>query len=198
MRQRKTKDPCGVCFLHKDLCICARIPRLELRTRVSLVVHHRELKRTTNTGRLAVQSLVNSEMFVRGIDREGLDLSGLVTPAYRSLLFYPADDAFELTPELIAESPLPIHLIVPDGNWRQASKVHYRHEELRELPRVKISAPNTSSRHLRAESSLEGMATLQAIAHALRIIEGDTAYLPLIALYEAKLENTLKGRGRLV
>lgn len=136
-------------------------------------------------------------MYTRGVDREGLDLSDLVTPEYRSLLFYPAEDAVELTTALVAQSPLPIHLIVPDGNWRQASKVHYRHAELRHLPRVKISAPNKSTHHLRAETTAEGMATLQAIAHALRIIEGDEAFLPLIALYEAKLENTLRGRGQL-
>lgn len=197
MRQRKTKDPCPGCFLHRDLCICARVPRLALRTRVSLVVHARELKRTTNTGRLAVQALANSAMYTRGVDRAGLDLSGLITSEYRSLLFFPTEDARELSPELVAESALPIHLIVPDGNWRQASKVHYRHAELKGLPRVKISAPNSARRHLRAETSPEGMATLQAIAHALRIIEGEEAAAPLLGLYEAKLTNTLRGRGQL-
>lgn len=194
-RQRKTKDPCPVCFLHRNLCICAQIPTLTLKTKVSLVIHARELKRTTNTGRLALKALTNSEMHVRGLDREGLDLSPLLTENYRTLLFFPCEGAKPLTRELVAEDPRPIQLIVPDGNWRQASKVHYRHQELKDIPRVMIDTPNESPFHMRAETTEEGMATLQAIAHALGVIEGDEVKATLLGLYNAKLTATLKGRG---
>lgn len=195
-RKRKTKDPCLQCGLHKTLCICDQIPNLTLKTRVCLVIHHRELKRTTNTGRLAIQSLTNSEMRVRGLKgHPPLDLTDILTPNYRNLLFYPCDDARELSPEFVAESPLPIQLIVPDGNWRQASKVSTRQPELSTLERVKISAPNYSQHHLRAEHFAEGMATLQAIAFALGHIEGLDIQEKLLTLYEAKLANTLKLRG---
>lgn len=195
-RKRKTKEPCPGCGLHRDLCICHRIPKLNLRTRLCLIIHRRELKRTTNSGRLAVQSLVNSEMRIRGEhDRQPLDLSDLLTPNYRTLLFFPADDAIELTTEFVAQSELPIQLLVPDGNWRQASKVRTRHPELKDIPVVKIATPNLAQKHLRAEHLPEGMSTLQAIALALGVIEGDSAKLPLLELYEAKLQATLKGRG---
>lgn len=197
-RKRKTKDPCQNCGLHKNLCICEHIPSLTLKTKICLVIHKKELKRTTNTGKLAIKSLVNSEMRIRGDeDRAALDLSDLLVPTYRTYLFYPSDEALELTPELIQQSALPIQLIVPDGNWRQASKVHTRHPELKNIPRVKISSENSSHQHLRAEHSPEGMATLQAIAQALQIIEGPTLVKPLMKLYEAKLKNTLLGRGLL-
>jgi len=197
MRKRKTQAPCPRCYLHKRLCVCAAIPRLELRTRVSLIVHARELKRTTNTGRLAIESLVNSEMIVRGADRVPLDLSRLISDEYESVLFFPADDAVELSEYCRGSDSerRPLHLIVPDGNWRQASKVGIRHRELSELRRVKISAVNTAQFHLRAESSPEGMSTLEAIARAMAIVEGDEAAAPLLALYQAKLNATLIGRG---
>ena len=51
--------------------------------------------------------------------------------------------------------------------------------------------------HLRAESSPEGMATLQAIACAMSIIEGVEVGQKLMSLYEAKLQNTLIGRGQI-
>lgn len=194
-RKRKTKAPCPGCFLHQTLCICDVIPRLQLRTKVSLVVHAKELKRTTNTGRLAIQALQNSEMFVRGLGRESLDLSSLLDEQYQPLLFYPAEEARELTKEFISKMNKPIHLIVPDGNWRQASKVQTRHPELADVPRVKISAPNLATLHMRTETTEEGMATLEAIAHALRIIDGEEAYEGLIKLYHAKLTGTLRGRG---
>ena len=195
-RKRKTKDPCLDCGLHKNLCICEFIPKLLIKTKICLVIHRQELKRTTNTGKLAIKSLLNSEMRVRGLDdKKTLDLSDLLIPQYRSLLFYPADDAVELTRELVSSSPLPIQLIVPDGNWRQASKVYSRHTELSHIPKVKISAPNNSVHHLRAEHSPEGMATLQAIAYALGIIEGAHIMNPLLKLYNEKLARTLQGRG---
>lgn len=197
-RKRKTKDPCRNCGLHKSLCICDQIPTLSVQTRICLIIHHRELKRTTNTGQLAVKSLTNSEMRIRGQKDFGpLDLSDLLNPNFRSILFFPTEDAAELTPSFISQSPLPLQLIVPDGNWRQASKVSLRHPELKSIERVKISTPNTGTRHLRVEHFIEGLSTLEAIAQALGIIEGPHIKSALLKLYEAKLIRTLHGRGSL-
>lgn len=193
--KRKTQDPCEGCSLHRTLCICEFIPSLELKTKLTLIVHVKELKRTTNTGTLAVKALLNSQALVRGRMHEPLDLSSLLDPRYRPVLLYPADDAVELNSDFVKLSPLPIHLIVPDGNWRQASKVHYRHAEIRDIPRVKIKSPKDETRRLRAEPTPEGMATLQAIAYALGVIEGESAQIPLLQLYKLKLERTLQGRG---
>lgn len=196
-RKRKTKDPCPTCFLNRSLCLCELIPYLSLRTRLCLVVHAKELKRTTNTGRLAVKALKNSVMRVRGEEREPLDLSDLLVPEYRTVLFYPCEEAMELNEDFVSQDSRPIQLIVPDGNWRQASKVHYRHHELKNIPRVMISAPNMAQQHLRAETTPEGMATLEAIAHAMHVIEGPEVGETLMKLFYAKLERTLRGRGKL-
>ena len=175
--------------------MCAELPRLDLRTRITLVIHHRELSRSSNTGLLAHQSLVNSEVRIRGESRETLDLSDLLSPNYRTLLFYPSGDALELDRELVCQDSRPIQLIVPDGTWRQARKIHSRHPELKNIPRVKISAPNHGTFQMRAQSRPERMATLQAIACALRIIEGDLVAAPLMKLYRARVDRTLRARG---
>ncbi len=60
---------------------------------------------------------------------------------------------------------------------------------------MKISTPNNSIFQLRAQSKPERMATLQAIAHGLGIIEGDGVRTELMKLYHAKIERTLKARG---
>jgi len=196
--KRKTQDPCPECFLHRSLCLCSEIPSLNLTTKVSLVIHTRELKRTTNTGRLALKALTNSTLRVRGELSEAhqpLDLSDLLSSDYKTLLFYPSDDAVELTKDYLKAFSKPIQLIVPDGNWRQASKVHYRHHELKNIPRVMISEINTAKHHLRTESTEYGMSTLEAIAKALRVIEGDEVGGKLQALYDLKLARTLQARG---
>ena len=197
LTRKKTKDPCPICYLTRPLCICDSIPRLDLDTRVCLIVHVNELKRSSNTGRLALRALVNSEMRVRGESKEVLDLRDLLTREYRTFLFYPSEDAVELDRELVARDRTPIQLIVPDGTWRQARKVHSRHHELKDVPRVKISTPDSSKFQLRAQHRPEGMATLQAIAHGLGVIEGDRVKAQLMKLYDAKVERTLIGRGLL-
>lgn len=175
--------------------MCDEMPRLVLRTKVSLIIHHRELSRSSNTGLLALRALVNSEVRIRGESRDTLDLSDLLSLKYRTLLFFPCADASELDRALVGQDPRPIQLIVPDGTWRQARKIHSRHPELRDIPRVKISAPNHATFQLRAQSRPEGMATLQAIASALGIIEGDQVAAQLMRLYRARLDRTLSARG---
>lgn len=193
----KAKQRCSACRSSLTLCMCSVLPRLELRTKVALVIHRHELLRSSNTGMLAVRALVNSELRIRGASRATLDLTDLLSPHYRSLLYYPSTDAVELTPELVAQDPRPIQLIVPDGTWRQARKIHSRHPELSDVPRVKISTPNDSTFQLRAQSRPEGMATLLAIAAALGIIEGKPVALQLMQLYQARVARTLSARGLL-
>jgi DTW domain-containing protein YfiP len=193
----KAKERCPECDASLTLCMCAVLPRLDLSTRIALVIHHRELERSSNTGLLALRALVNSELRVRGESRKALDLSDLLSPQYRSLLFYPCADAVELDWQLVCQDPRPIQLIVPDGTWRQARKIHSRHYELKDIPRVKINTPNHATFQLRAQSRPEGMATLQAIACALGIIEGDLVAAQLMKLYRARLDRTLSARGQL-
>ncbi len=75
----KAKQRCSLCGASLTLCMCAEVPRLDLRTKIALVIHHRELSRSSNTGLLALQSLVNSEVRIRGDSREALDLSDLLS-----------------------------------------------------------------------------------------------------------------------
>ncbi len=194
-RSRKTKEPCLQCGLHLRFCICSQIPHLQIKTRVVLVIHAKEIKRTTNSGRLALAALENSEQRVRGQNQEPVDLSDLLTSNYESLLFYPSEEAIELTDEFVKSLDKPVQLIVPDGSWRQASKVHTRHPELAGIKRVMITTPNTAKHHLRRESSPYGMSTLEAIARALSVLEGPDTGKMMMDLYQAKLQATLIGRG---
>jgi DTW domain-containing protein len=118
-----------------------------------------------------------------------------LNPEYRTFLFFPCADAVELDRTLVIQDRRAIQLIVPDGTWRQARKILSRQPELKELPRVKISTPKLSAFQLRAQSRPERMATLQAIAQGLGVIEGDAVRARLMKLYDTKIERTLMGRG---
>ena len=192
--QRKTQDPCQGCFLHRDRCICSQIVSLDLATRVTVLIHSKETKRTTNTGLLAAKALINSQVTVHG--RRDQATSVELPPGYQHWVLAPGAKSQELTTELFSKPGLPVHLIVPDGNWRQASKMPDRIPELIHLPRLKLVGLNTDRSFLRKESKPEGLATLQSIALALGFIEGAKVQRHLLELYDLKLQATLRGRGQ--
>lgn len=203
--KRKPSAPCAICLLGPATCLCAVLPVIESKTRLTLVIHFTELRRTSNTGQLAHAALVNSERIIRGQQRERLDLSACLDSHYQPLLLYPSDDAVDIAAGIVETSAKPVQLIVPDGNWRQASKVHSRHPELAHVPRVFVrhqasSAQEAASRsrlNLRRESRADGMPTLWAIALAMGAIEGALLKDELLWLYKAKAERVLWSRGRL-
>ena len=182
--------------MHQSLCICALIPRIETRTRLVLVIHRYEDRKPTNTGRLAAECLVNSEIHLRG--HEDMPSAPIRwDEGAQPLLLFPHEDAVPISD--YAASPRPVVLIVPDGNWRQASKVRKRVPGLEGVPCVTLPAGPPSLYRLRAEAHGTGLATIEAIARALGIVEGPVVGPDVQARIEhvflAMVERTLWTRG---
>jgi DTW domain-containing protein YfiP len=181
--------------MHASLCVCALIPspRLDTRTRVVLFIHRGEDRKSTNTGRLATECLANSEVFVRGHrahPSEPFTRHGASQP----VLLFPHEGARPLA-DFAAKTAGPMTLVVPDGTWRQASKVRRRVPGVSELPCVWLPATATSMYRLRTESREAGLATLEAIARALGILEGLHVQHALERVFRAVVERTLWARG---
>ncbi len=185
---------CATCHMHATLCICDLVPTLTTRTRLLLLVHYREARKPTNTGQLAARCLAGSQIGIVGDLERPLQLP-LVRAGERALLLYPADDAQPLEHH-VGE---PCVLIVPDGNWRQASKMRHRVPGLAELPCVRL--PETSSTYrLRAEPKAGGLATLEAIARAFGVLEGERGpqiEAAMLAVFRVMVDRTLWLRGSL-
>lgn len=196
-RRNNTARRCDRCRMHLSLCVCPLIPRIVTRTRLLLVIHRSEIRKPTNTGRLATESLVNSEVVVRG--RRESQVEPLPIPeGTMPVLLYPAEDAVplvDLAPTLPSDRP--ITLIVPDGNWRQASKVRHRVPGLREVACVTLPASESkpSVYRLRSEAHAHGLATIEAIARALGVLEGPHVEAALETPFRAMVERTLWARG---
>ena len=193
-RKRKPNDPCDICLLNPNLCLCNVLPKLQTQSHLTLVIHKNEVRRTSNTGQLAQQALCNSEKIIRGESHSPLNLKEHLKPDYTPLLLYPSKDAVEIE-SVLGTIYKPIQLIVPDGNWRQASKVHYRHKEISDIPRVFVSGKVNPKFRLRSEASELGMSTIQAIAYAFGAIEGAFVRDSLLNLYHTKAERILWARG---
>jgi tRNA pseudouridine65 synthase len=178
------------------LCLCAEIPRLALATRVVLVMHHREVPRTTATGPLALRALTNAELHVHGARDAPLDLTSLHGEDRRVMLLFPSDAARPLTPELLAEDRRPVTLVVPDGNWRQASRAARRIPGLAQAEPVVLAEGAPSGYRLRREPKEGGLATFEAIARALGVLESADVQVQLETLFSQMVERTLDTRGK--
>ncbi len=189
---------CPRCRVHANLCVCALIPQLETRTRVVLVIHFREERKPTNTGRLATMALSNSEMLVRGRE-DGAQDEIAIDPGTRPLLLFPHEGAVPLESVAArAGDDRPVTLIVPDGNWRQASKIRQRVQGMDAIPCVMLPIGAPSVYRLRTEAHPFGLATVEAIARALRLLEGERGAeveRALLHVFNAMVERTLTMRG---
>lgn len=190
-RRDNRANRCGRCLMHVGLCVCPLVPRIETRTRLALVIHHTELRKPTNTGHLGAACLVNSEVHIRG--REGTPSAPIEWGARTPLLLFPHEgEAEPLTPV-----GGPAMLIVPDGNWRQASKVRARVPGLKHVRCVALPPGPPSIYRLRSEAHAHGLATMEAIARAMGILEGPSVQAALEHVFRAMVERTLWSRGAL-
>jgi DTW domain-containing protein YfiP len=205
---------CVDCRLAQSNCLCALIPRIQTRTRVIVVMHQLENNKTSNTGRLAVRCLPNSEIVMRGDpdwprkegeggsadDTDGPEASEGVTPPTHDwnahgdpVLLYPHPDARPI--DAWKDHPRPVTLIVPDGTWRQGRRVRQRMAGLAQIPCASISRVAPSNYRLRTTYDPRRLATLEAIAEALGALEGEDARVALLAIFDTMVERTLRARA---
>lgn len=168
-------------------CVCALVPRLHTRTHLVLVLHAAEAKKPTNTGRLAALCCDNSRVLVRGLPNQPLELAFLA--GQNAAILCPEEGA-----KLLEPSPDPLTLVVPDGSWRQASKMPRREPMLRNLPRVGLPALPARAPELRRETKDGGLATFVAVARALGILEGAACEQALLEFYDVLAERILLAR----
>jgi DTW domain-containing protein len=207
-RSRKGANRCPACRLHRAVCVCSLLPTLPTRTRVILLLHQLEAHKTTNTGRLALRCLPSSAFALRGrADQGSSDLTceapaGWLQAAERPLLLFPGEGSVPLHSLLDGEDAneppkAPFTLIVPDGTWSQAARTRKRYPGLDAVPCVHLPLDLVSTYRLRHDPRPGHLSTLQAIAHALGMLEGPAIAEALLRVHQIAVERALYTRGRL-
>lgn len=195
MRRGLSKYRCQGCEIRKPLCFCEHIPKIELQTRLIVIMHTAERVLTTNTARLAAKALTNSEIRIRGLIEQPVDAEGLRDRGWQSLLLYPSEQAAELNDEFAARLDRPVTLIVPDGSWRQTRRMIVRENALHGIPHVKLPAGRSSEYRLRHQPHGDALCTFEAIARAVGILESRDAQAQMETLLRVMVERTLWTRG---
>lgn len=200
-RHSKPHLRCRECRMHLSLCICALLPRIETRTRVVLIIHQLESLKPTNTGVVAARCLPNSAVVYRGRPPEGVggtsmtgDAPTLSVAGAQRLMLFPHATATPL--EDWRGRAEPIALLVPDGTWRQAGRTRTQlAAQLGDIPCVSLPAAPAQKR-LRNALTSQRLATLEAVALALGILEGPDVERELLRVYRIMTDRTLWSNGR--
>lgn len=162
-------------------------------------MHVSERSKASNTARVLQMTLPNCQLFELGaLDTrfEGVELS----QDEATYVLYPEPSASALTPEFVTQqlsvSKKKIHLIVPDGSWTQAKRIAHHNPHLRGIPRLQLQGLAPSDYQLRRNGRTGGVCTLEAVAHALGIIEGERTMNELLANFYIMRDSVLSGRSR--
>lgn len=175
MSQRRAGhiNRCPECQVNNVLCVCEFIKPFKIQTNVSLIVHVRELKLTSNTAQFAQKMLPDkAQIVIRGRLNDTFSAAPTLERSGNPFFLYPHDDAIELNADFKEKYPGPYHLIIPDGNWQQARKVRQREAGFSQLPAVKLPAGILTEYGLRKAQHAEWVSTYEAMAHALGVLEG--------------------------
>lgn len=179
---------CKRCHLNEAICLCAAIPHVPSRTEVLIVRHVTELRLTSNTGRFVALALPNSRILEYG---GGPEFDDAELRREGTVLLYNASGAAQKPPDGAVR-----RLIVLDGSFRQARRMYKRISALRALPELALPAPAVVPVRLRQPPSPHGLSTLEAVAHALALLEGEGLAEPLHTLQAELVRRVDAHRGR--
>jgi len=185
---------CPGCGLRVPACLCATIVPHPARTRVVLITHHAERRKSTNTGRLVARAIEGAEVRVRG-ERDAEPRPAL--PEGRLLLLFPHPEARVLTADDARGAP--VVLLVPDGTWNQARRILRRDPDARAAEPVMLP-PGAPSRYGLRRAPREGtVSTLEAVARALAVLEpdGEAIERALMAILDTFVERSDRAAGRM-
>lgn len=181
--------------MHADQCICAHTPRLNLKTRLILVMHYTELTKPTATAILALNALTNSEYRLHGQMNQPLSLDDLNDPARRVLVLYPDPGAATLSREFLEQDDRPVSLLVPDGTWRQTGRMRGRLLSLPFAETVKLPPGAPGEWTIRKPQISQQLSTYEAIARAYGIVESPDVQEQLESVFRLMVQRIRQSRG---
>lgn len=181
---------CQRCWIVEQWCVCGSVLAVPTRTEVVVVRHARESFKSTGTARIASLAMPNLRI---------LDFNDDAEPARTELSQGLPEGTFVLFPTDDAAAPWDgaavKRLLVLDGTWRQTRRMYGKLPALHGLP--KLALPEKAARVLRLRDSKfeAGRSTLEAIAEAIGLLEGEAVAAPLHALHATHVERVFRARG---
>ena len=178
--------------MQPHLCLCQAMPTVTTQTQFVVIRHFKEAFRTTNTARLA--ALAMPSLVIHDYGSRYVPFDHAVIPEDAWLLF-PCDETHPAARPGV--DPPPATVVVLDGTWGQARRMSHRIAALAHLPRFSPRPAATPPRRVRKPPHPGGMATIEAIARAVALLEGPREAEQLDALFDSMVAAVQQQRGHI-
>lgn len=179
---------CEHCALPPGWCICGLVSPLHTDVAISCIRHQAERAKQSNSVRIASLLLPDLQVLDYGLPGPPFALGPLLRPG--TALLFP--DASGAAPR--AEPADVRHLLLLDGTWTQVRRMMRRLPDLNRLPRLHVPGAE-EIRRLRKVQPEGGMATAEALAEALALLDEEAAADALRTLWATFVERGLSLRG---
>lgn len=184
---------CQRCLQATGSCLCEGITSVATATGLVLVMHYKEARRRISSGPLLLTALDRAELQIYGRREQSLSLAHLHQPGRRVLVLSTAPSAQVLSNEFVRTLDLPVTLVVPDGNARQAGRAGQRIPGLREAEHVGLP-PELWGTSLQGGGAYAawGLPTYAAVSRVLGLLEGPEVARALEQIAERVLPTTVR------
>jgi DTW domain-containing protein YfiP len=191
-RRDTRHDRCPKCRINYRWCFCDHIFETQSDIKVSIIMHYTERWLTSNTAYFASLVLPECQIIERGNKDTPIQSDEILLPGHDHLYLFPTEDSKPLNEFVRSENK--VHLIVPDGSWSKAKKIHKREEFLKDVPKYHLADIGESQYQLRKSPGENFVCTYEAIAHALKVLDGDHVYEDMMKVFNVFVERVLMSR----
>lgn len=192
---------CLLCRLPVRWCICAFAPKTSIRSSLTLLVHSIEWRKSSNTGHLIRSVAPDWQVLIQGRPHHRLSGAEIFRTVKKPYILFPGHGARKVSDIPADDRERGIHLIIPDGNWRQTSHMLKRIAPLHGIPTVMLSDAAPEHRRMRVNISPERMSTFEAVVLALAELDqfGGDLHAPaqLLHFFRLYADRMLMLRGKL-
>lgn len=164
---------CEKCGLPKLTCMCEVMPRLSTEIEFWILIHERELKRSTNTGKL-IGNVLNNNTYMYIWERKSPPqelLHKMDSGEYDVYVVFPAETSEVKmrvkTFEKFKDKKTAFVLL--DGTWQEARKMMRKSEFLKRLPILAFTPDKKSRFVLRKSISQDHLCTFETAIALLRL-----------------------------
>jgi len=170
------REVCLRCRRPKSSCLCPSEPPMETRTRIVLLMHPKEWRRTKcTTGRLACLNLRNSEIISGiGFDDHPRVRALLDDSANLPVLLYPGEGAMNISDggfRLAVPDDKRLVVFLVDATWACSRSVLRESPGLRGLPRVMFTPRERSRWIIKRQPADYCLSTIESVHELLLALE---------------------------
>ena len=185
---RADRHRCYRCMRPAVMCRCAELPTVPTRTGIVVLQHPHERLHPFGTARLLALCMPNARVHTAYGGMNGPLRCEVDLPPGAAVLFPRADAANLAT---LPPEQMPSTLVLVDGTWAHAKRLHRENPWLHSLPHVRFSPRQPSRYRIRREPRPDYVSTLEAVVEALAIVEPDAPAELLLGAFERMIDQQI-------